>query len=150
MLKMVVGFLFCNDSVLLVQKKSPEWQRGFWNGVGGKCNENEPFRSTMIREFYEETGIATTASSWTRFCEESGPPEYHAVFFKMHWTTPDLPNTPVQNDVGEPLRWVPVQALPKYEVIGNLRWLMPLAADWRQHTPVIVSMVDDIREKATW
>ena len=39
----VLGFIFNRqkDNVLLVEKKRPEWQKGKWNGIGGKIKENE-------------------------------------------------------------------------------------------------------------
>lgn len=54
-----VGFLVHppTDSVLLVRKNRPEWQKGKLNGIGGHVEGNESFDQCMAREFREETGI---------------------------------------------------------------------------------------------
>ena len=43
MKKYVAGFMFSSDKseVLLVEKMSPEWQRGLLNGIGGKIEGGE-------------------------------------------------------------------------------------------------------------
>jgi 8-oxo-dGTP diphosphatase len=145
---MVVGFMFWHTNVLLVKKLKPAWQHGYWNGVGGKIEPNESDAEAMVREFKEETGISTSFLDWTKFCEESGPPDYHATFFKTRVGA--IPGYSDVNDVGEPLSWLTTRSLDNVNVIGNLRWLIPLAQDWRRHTPVTVTVLDDIREKATW
>lgn len=54
-----VGFLFDpeRENVLLIRKKRPDWQRGYYNGVGGKHEKGESHLECMIREFREETGL---------------------------------------------------------------------------------------------
>ncbi|WP_164969449.1 hypothetical protein [Halarcobacter ebronensis] len=49
----VTGFLFTKDfkHVVLIKKLNPEWQRGLFNGVGGKVEENEKPCDAMSREF---------------------------------------------------------------------------------------------------
>lgn len=70
----VDGFYFSHDLkfVLLIRKAKPEWQRGKLNGIGGKIDyidgRLESPNLAMIREFYEETGISTTITDWTKFC----------------------------------------------------------------------------------
>lgn len=51
-----IAFVFTNDyeKVLLVKKEKPEWQKGLWNGVGGKLKPNELPVEGMNREFAEE------------------------------------------------------------------------------------------------
>ena len=43
MITYVTGFLFSSDRdrVVLIEKLSPAWQRGLFNGVGGKIEANE-------------------------------------------------------------------------------------------------------------
>ena len=43
--------------VLAIQKNRPDWQKGYFNGVGGKFNENETINQCTLREVYEETGL---------------------------------------------------------------------------------------------
>ena len=54
-----VGFMFNPemDSVVLIRKKRPKWQKGRLNGVGGRIEDNEAPIEAMRREFKEETGV---------------------------------------------------------------------------------------------
>ncbi len=58
--KSVVGFAFSEnaDSVLLVRKLRPEWQKGFLNGIGGKIEIGETHFDAINRECIEETGLS--------------------------------------------------------------------------------------------
>lgn len=55
----VLGFAFDRDkkNVVLIEKQKPNWQRGLYNGVGGKINFEESPLDAMYREFKEETGV---------------------------------------------------------------------------------------------
>lgn len=55
----IVGFLYSEDwkNVLLIRKNRPSWQKGWWNGLGGKVEDSELFESAIIREIFEESGI---------------------------------------------------------------------------------------------
>lgn len=64
----VLGFAFNERrQVVLIKKTKPAWQRGRWNGVGGKVEDDDlsPAQA-MSREFYEETGVMIESSFWTR------------------------------------------------------------------------------------
>src|SRR6267143_1756551 len=76
----VCGFMMSWDlqEFLLIRKTHPDWMKGKWNGIGGKIETNEMHtgmhdiyketpHETMIREFYEETGIQTTKKRWHCF-----------------------------------------------------------------------------------
>ena len=53
-----LGFAFTPSSrVVLVKKELPTWQKGRWNGVGGRIEPAEGFMGAMRREFREETGV---------------------------------------------------------------------------------------------
>lgn len=62
--KYVLGFARTKAGVLLILKTHPDFQKGKFNGVGGKIEEGETPLQAMIREFLEETGIATQAYEW--------------------------------------------------------------------------------------
>ena len=70
--KYVAGFLFnpTMDSVVLVKKNRPEWQKGFYNGVGGHIEQGENPFDAMTREFEEETGVLIP--DWRNYCEIDG------------------------------------------------------------------------------
>ena len=66
MKKYVLGYAFNKDldKVILINKNRPEWMAGKLNGVGGKIESGEEAIDAMVREFEEETGIATKANDW--------------------------------------------------------------------------------------
>lgn len=64
MKRYVLGFAFAGLDVVLIQKARPSWQAGRWNGIGGHIEEGEEPVAAMVREFQEETGVATLASVW--------------------------------------------------------------------------------------
>lgn len=140
----VVGFLFCRDEVLLIEKARPTWQAGRLNGVGGHVEDGETYAQAMQREFLEETGIQSTGV-WERFAHLSGDdsdPErmaaggtlFEVAFFRADAGGDDRP-TP-RADTDERLRWCWVKELEN--VLPNLHWLIPLAYrahryDWPLH-----------------
>lgn len=149
--KMVVGFLFVEDKILLVRKTHPSWQNGLLNGVGGVVESNERPVEAMVREFHEESGVMV--HDWRMFCVEHEPFEAIVYFYVCHAPRGVAYSTPWNsvNDQQEPLSWINKNDLPHMQdKIGNLSWLVPLALDWRSPDPVVVRVTGDIREKASW
>lgn len=70
----VCGFMFSRerDTVALIEKQKPEWQRGKLNGIGGKIELHETAADAMAREFREETGVVTQPGDWGHFCRLEG------------------------------------------------------------------------------
>ena len=66
MKRYVVGFMFDDEvqNVCMIIKNRPEWQCGLLNGIGGKIEDGESPLEAMVREFSEETGCNTIASTW--------------------------------------------------------------------------------------
>lgn len=64
------GFMLNDEKtkVVLIKKTHPEWQAGLLNGVGGHIEEGESAITAMVREFWEETGVATHFDSWSQVC----------------------------------------------------------------------------------
>lgn len=63
----VLGFAFTEDGnkVILIEKQKPEWQKGLYNGVGGKIEGDDASGpDAMQREFKEETGLDIKADDW--------------------------------------------------------------------------------------
>lgn len=152
---MVAGFLFVQSEVLLVEKKSPRWQAGLLNGVGGKVNANEAFDDAMRREWTEETGLDNP--EWRLFACEQGR-DYCVYFYtaRQHAIKALMPPAMLsvrrQNDVGERLLWnsVPTTHISN-NVVGNLKWLIPLALDPRELPAVTFdARKHDISARPTW
>lgn len=45
------------EEIILIKKNSPVWQKGRYNGIGGKIEPGERPEDAMQREFFEETGV---------------------------------------------------------------------------------------------
>jgi len=118
----VVGFLFRADAteLALIAKLKPAWQRGKFNGIGGKIEPNELPIVAMRREFKEEAGA--DVQDWRLFATLNyrGGSVY---FFEARGSYQLFTMT------AEPVIWIKLAELDKFEVIPNLRWLLPLALD---------------------
>lgn len=120
----VLGFMFdvsC-EQVLLIQKNRPAWQKGLYNGIGGKI-ENELPIEAMVREFKEETGILTVEKDWTFFTRiENSDFNINIFFIKSD----DI--FTAKSVESEQVKIFDVENLPK-NVIYNLNWIIPLILD---------------------
>jgi 8-oxo-dGTP diphosphatase len=124
---MVVGFLFVQDMVVLLKKEKPDWQKGRFNGVGGKVEPGETAHDAMVREFEEEAGARI--EEWKHFAtlRSARNPSCRVHFF-----------TATNNDVYHEVRQmtdeqihffkVPYRGVHDNNWIPNLKWLIPLAA----------------------
>jgi len=149
-LEMVAGFLINKKlkEVLLVEKKSPSWQAGLLNGIGGKIEGGESPMMAMCREIVEETTIKD-AYPWRLFCVEVGR-DYVVYFFVAF--VDEFPEHAERNDVDENLVTVSLGDIANMQsIVGNLKWLVPMACDWREIREVIMHVEHaDIRERPTW
>jgi 8-oxo-dGTP diphosphatase len=116
------GFLFNSDGscILLIAKKRPQWQVGFYNGIGGKIEEGETSLECMRREFREETGL--DIQEWQRFAFLHDMRNYQVDFYFTYYSGL---LTDAQNMTDEELGIFEVDNLPN--VIPNLTWLIPMA-----------------------
>lgn len=145
----VCGFLFSPDGqrVALIRKARPEWCAGRYNGVGGKVEAGETPLAAMVREFREETGIATAESDWTHCVtlRWGGPAEADrraggiVYFYRARpWLTGPAPELVCAED--EPVGWYRRDILPMH-CVPNLYWLVPLCFDRGLRFPVEVADV---------
>ena len=145
----VLGFAFGDfqlgfrtiPSVLLIRKARPEWQRGRLNGIGGKIEPtDESPLAAMVREFEEETGLATPESAWrefaTMFQSDDNDPWTVTCFAS---DTIEIGNARTMED--ELVELIPLQAVTNGIVptIENLSWLIPLALDKNAATYAITN-----------
>jgi 8-oxo-dGTP diphosphatase len=145
--KYVTGFLFSEYSshMVLIKKINPQWQRGLFNGVGGKVEVNESSISAMVREFFEETGVATKQEDWTLFANVFRANCYDVDMYFAH---SDLAFS-AQTIEAEEIHILKVSELPQ-NIIPNLQWLIPLALDTQADfsTPVRIKETAEDRIKA--
>ena len=147
----VAGFYFHRTKVLLVKKTRPNWQAGLMNAIGGRVENGENPAQAMYREFWEETKIKE--QNWQLFCCERGP-DYIVYFFRCELAPEfDRPVNLSKNDVGEELIWESADYSEWNYIrpmVGNLRWLLPLACDWRKFESVDVVTSDAISTRPSW
>ena len=138
MMNYVAGFAFKDNfkEVLLIHKKRPEWQVGFFNGVGGKVELGELPKDAMSREFFEEVGVDVPPNHWNHFCTIHGSDFDWRVSF--YWT--DHPHCYLAKmmEDEQPL-WFRSGELP-FNIINNLNWLIPMAA---ASSPVMASVFEN-------
>lgn len=121
----VLGFAFnlATESVLLIEKQKPDWQRGLLNGVGGKIEESDRQpHDAMSREFFEETGFH--AVIWRRFCLL----KHFGNDVHCFSTIVCQPVLVYKGKNTEQPVWVKQKELPTH-IMPNLRWLIPMAFD---------------------
>lgn len=126
MINYVTGFMYSPDGsqVVLINKNKPEWQKGKFNGVGGKIEAEESAHHAISREFLEETGVTTKLSDWQCFLILTNQNNYRVYMFYTYSEKFNQVKT-VEKEV---VSLHSVYQLPK-NVISNLAWLIPLSQD---------------------
>lgn len=128
MILYTIGLIFSADleTVYLIRKKSPDWQAGKLNGVGGKLEKNETPLSCMEREAMEEAGYA---GEWEELAymhgehSANGDPVWKCgVYYSVMAPGAELPHTCEAENI-EPHRVADVPAL---------------APEMMQHTPMLI------------
>lgn len=120
----VVGFLLDRKRklVVLIEKKKPEWQVGFLNGVGGHIESNETPCEAMEREFKEETGLEVWG--WDHAITLTIIKSKERVFF----FSADWPKSPVQTTTDERIFIANYDQLPENSLL-SVKWAIQLCLD---------------------
>ena len=143
----VTGFLFTKDSkrVVLIKKLNPEWQRGLFNGVGGKREADETSLEAITREFKEETGVALDSREWVCFARIHRSGFYDLDVYYAHSDLAFDTKTVEKEEVS----LLNVSELPG-NMVPNLRWLIPLALDKQADfsNPVLIQEIGIERVEA--
>ncbi len=127
----VVGFLFDRKRklVVLIEKKRPEWQIGFLNGVGGHVEFSETPAEAMEREFEEETGLRILGWDHTITLIVAEDNE-RVFFFKAKWTHGE-----VKTVTDEKIIIANYNQLPE-NTLESVMWAIPLSLDLRFMRPI--------------
>lgn len=140
MKRYVLGFAFSKDKthVALIEKQRPDWQKGFYNGIGGKIEADEFDHDAMVREFKEETGVDTEAIEWDKFAnmlfEESvmggkAKVSCFRMFSDVVFYCNTVEDEKIQIFCLDPKTQSEYPLLYNYPCIKNLNILIPLAMD---------------------
>jgi len=135
MKKYVVGFLVnrASESVVLIVKNKPVWQKGKMNGVGGKIEEGETPHAAMSREFEEEAGMKIPEAYWTLTVVLTGADFQLNVFIAEDFEAGDA-----RQMTDEQITTWPYRYLPELSVITNLHWLIRLSMAKDVKFPVLI------------
>jgi 8-oxo-dGTP diphosphatase len=109
--------------VALIKKNHPPWQAGKLNGIGGKIDGEETAEQAMVREFKEETGTRTLEKDWRQFCV------MNCTGTNIYCFTAVGDIYKLRNVTAEHIEIRNVEIMGCYNVIPNLRWLIPMALD---------------------
>lgn len=120
---------------LFIEKNRPDFQKGKWNGIGGKIEVGERPIEAMVREFYEETGAITTGEDWTQtviLMTDSYTVYYYRAFVDewpqgIHQTT------------DEALGYFLTDSIlgGSVPVLDNMKWILPLSMSKNVVFPVV-------------
>lgn len=78
-MRVVVGIITDNKEILLLKKNNPDWQKGLYNGIGGKVELNTTPLETIIRKSEEELGV--NISNWRELDSEISSSGIEIVYF---------------------------------------------------------------------
>ena len=131
-LEYVLALLFTADGreVVLVRKARPAWQAGRVNALGGKLDAGEGLVDAARREVREEAGV--DVEGWEEFLVWRDP-EYRLRAVRAF----DDAARQARSAEDQEVFLANVGALP-FNVIDNLRWMIPLALDRDVAIPIEV------------
>lgn len=128
-----LGFAFDEkmETVVLIEKAKPDWQKGLLNGVGGKLEENESPIQAMVREFKEETDCTTFSNQWseviTMYTNYGGHPDkedWEVYVFTARLYDYDMLD--VRTTTEERVVKMKLSDITIYYWIDNIPWLLEM------------------------
>lgn len=145
MKKYVLGFLFSNDKrdIALIRKERPEFQKGKFNGVGGKIENDETPLEAMNRECKEEFEINVEWKQYLTIIDKKQTLLY--LFKAFDNKIYDLDGLTFNDVMEEIYRF----DLYKFNQLGNecmynLPWMVNMALDDSIQTGIIT--VDNLKK----
>lgn len=138
MINYTVTFIFCKElhRVLLIEKNKPEWQKGFYNGIGGKYEKDESYIDCTIREVKEECGLELNPLDIKLFAIMCTIPEW-----KVWCTTIELTREEYykyeqkEEELIYDCKIEDIHCCSK-KILGNVPWLVGLALDTLKNNPL--------------
>ena len=100
-MRVVVGIITDNKEILLLKKNNPDWQRGLYNGIGGKVELNTTPLETIIKKCQEELGV--NISNWIELDSEISSSGIEIVYFLTTLNEGEIKKLQSQTDEREEL-----------------------------------------------
>lgn len=131
----VLGFLFSKDreSILLIEKNIPEWQKGLFNGIGGKIEKGENPSDAMNRECEEECGLSDI--DWKHYASLDGQDFKVFVFRAFIENIWD-----VEQKESEKLLISKIPVVSN-KLVSNCEFLIPLALSTNIQFPIELKVI---------
>lgn len=95
-MRVVVGIITDNEEILLLKKNNPDWQKGLYNGIGGKVELNTTPLETIIKKCQEELGV--NISNWIELDSEISSSGIEIVYFLTTLNEGEIKNLQSQTD----------------------------------------------------
>lgn len=145
----VCGLCYCKaaNSVTLILKNRPAWQKNRLNGVGGKIEPGETPLAAMVREWREETGHGSEPEEWServrlRVPLAHGSEQKRTIHFFARFVDKSVADLgyPLPQEGGEQVWWVDfswIISIPN--LLPNLTWLIPLCLDGFIEAPLTIN-----------
>jgi len=129
MKRYTIGIYFTsnNSEVILIHKKRPDWQKGFWNFPGGKIEDGEVGWQCIEREFFEECRLSTNPKEWQLIGEMVNKDLDYIVFIYTIQGKPEHGRLMQGED--QAVYRFPVDKLPD-SIITNCKWLIEFAKNY--------------------
>lgn len=134
----VLGLAFSESGgwFLTIEKSRPEWQAGKMNGIGGKIEPFEMSVTAMVREFKEETGIDTEPQDWTHIGVLEGTDFNGGQFIVYVYSMFNDEVHQAYTATDELVRLIPTCELDRYQVLPNIKWLVPMALNHHEESGI--------------
>ncbi|WP_141052456.1 NUDIX domain-containing protein [Aliarcobacter cryaerophilus] len=95
-MRVVVGIITDNKEILLLKKNNPDWQKGLYNGIGGKVELNTTPLETIIKKCQEELGV--NISNWIELDSEISSSGIEIVYFLITLNEGEIKKLQSQTD----------------------------------------------------
>jgi 8-oxo-dGTP diphosphatase len=134
--KFVMGFMFTDENVILLEKRRPERFAGLLNAPGGHVEEGESPQSAVAREFREETGIETSTDLWREVTA------IHGDDYSLHLFACFHPHDQMRTVTDEEVWSINFFNLNMYNCVPDMLWMVPLARQVLRGDYSVTSVLD--------